>query len=298
MTNRPAQSAGVTGYNTLNKYKLDIPNNANLGEDYYYNGGKVVANQINEAKFRGATELRGNKSLETVIQMATFSDKVSPVIDYDRTNAIVVRNLVDNPLADASIQGAQEAIITLKSRTSDLTLPAGAALTFTNNSVNYSVTVKSYNATTGKIRAVGSAIDKLKGATFSNSVIQSVGVDVVYTNGIKFIPETSPDGSVHAKWISRMFLFEDPCDGIEMKLAVCQYEKTSVRAYFRTREIGFEGDSTQENWVPFNPDQTLDTINDQGQTISQVYVFFVSVHQIYRYILLLLVLTLVHSIHD
>ena len=68
-----------------------------------------------------------------------------------------------------------------------------------------------------------------------------------------------------------MFLFEDPCDGIEMKLAVCQYEKTSVRAYFRTREIGFEGDTTQENWVPFNPDQTLNTINDQGQTISTVY---------------------------
>ena len=88
---------------------------------------------------------------------------------------------------------------------------------------------------------------------------------------ILFIPETSPDGSVHAKWISRMFLFEDPCDGIEMKLAVCQYDKTSVRAYFRTREIGFEGDTTQENWVPFNPDQTLNTINDQGQTISTVY---------------------------
>jgi hypothetical protein len=81
-------------------------------------------------------------------------------------------------------------------------------------------------------------------------------VDVVVTNGILFIPETSPDGSVYAKWISRQFLFENPCDGIEMKLAVCQYEKTSVRAYYRPRDVGFEGDITQENWTPFNPDQT------------------------------------------
>jgi hypothetical protein len=271
VTNRPTQSAGVTGYNVLNKYKLDIPNSLNLMENYYYNGGKVVANQINESKFRGATELRGNTSLETVIGLSTFSSKVSPVIDFDRTNAIVVRNLVDNPLADASVQGTREAILSLKSRTSDLTLPAKTTLAFANNSVSYGVTVKSYNATTGKIRVVGDNVDKLKGATFSNATLNSIGVDVVVTNGVLFIPETSPDGSVHAKWISRQFLFENPCDGIEMKLAVCQYSNTSVRAYYRPRDIGFEGDITQENWTPFNPGQTLNTINNQGQTISEVY---------------------------
>ena len=260
-TNRPAESAGVTGYNSLNKYKLDLANNINLMESYYYDGGKVVANEINEAKFRGATELRGNKSMETVIRMSTFSNKVSPVIDFDRTNAIVVRNLVDNPLADASAQGTQEAIISLKSRTLDLSLPVKSSLAFTKDSVSYSVTVKSYNATTGKIRVIGDAVDKLKGATFATALLNTIGVDVVVTNGILFIPETSPNGSVHAKWISRQFLFENPCDGIEMKLAVCQYDKTSVRAYYRPRDVGFEGDVTQENWTPFNPDQVLNTIS-------------------------------------
>jgi len=86
-----------------------------------------------------------------------------------------------------------------------------------------------------------------------------------------FIPETAPDGSVYAKWISRQFLLENSCDGIEMKLAVCQYENTSVRAYYRPRDIGFEGDITQENWTPFNPDQTLDVPNDSGQIISTLY---------------------------
>ena len=47
--------------------------------------------------------------------------------------------------------------------------------------------------------------------------------------------------------------------------------KTSVRAYYRTREVGFEGDVTQENWVPFNPEQEINTINDQGQTLSTIY---------------------------
>ena len=269
-TNRATESAGVTGYNSLNNYRLNIPNNINLAESYYYNGAKVVANQLNESKFRGASELRGNKSLETSIRLQTFSRKVSPVIDLDRTNAIVVRNLIDNPLADASAQGTQQAVLTIKAQV-DITFAVGSSLTYTKDGISYSARVKAYNQLTRKLTVIGDNLDKLVGATFSNSTLNSVGVDVVITNGILFIPETSPDGSVHAKWISRQFTFENPCDGIEMKLAVCQYSKTSVRAYYRPRAIGFEGDITQENWTPFNPEQSIDTISSTGQTISQIY---------------------------
>jgi hypothetical protein len=270
-TNRATQSAGVTGYNTLNAYKLDTPNNIRLADSYYYNGAKLVANEMNEAKFRGANQLRGNPSLETTVTLSTLSSKVSPVLDFERTNATVVRSLVDNPLAAASVQGTREATLTLNTRSSGLTLPVSTALAYTKDSVNYTASVKSYNSITGKIVVNGDNVDKLIGATFANSTINSIGVAVVISNGILFIPETSPDGSVYAKWISRQFLLENPCDGIEMKLAVCQYENTSVRAYYRPRDIGFEGDITQENWTPFNADQTLNSTNDSGQIISTIY---------------------------
>ena len=44
--------------------------------------------------------------------MSTLSDKVSPVLDFDRTNAIVVRNLIDNPKESDGVYGAQTQTIT------------------------------------------------------------------------------------------------------------------------------------------------------------------------------------------
>jgi hypothetical protein len=91
--------------------------------------------------------------------MSTFSSiRFHQLLTLIEQTLLVVRNLVDNPLADASVQGTQEAIISLKTRTTELSLPVKSALAFTNNSVSYSVTVKSYNATTGKIRVVGDAV--------------------------------------------------------------------------------------------------------------------------------------------
>jgi len=77
--------------------------------------------------------------------------------------------------------------------------------------------------------------------------------------------------SSYSKWISRLFLFENNCDGIELKLAACYYDKTSIRVYYRPRPIGFEGNITQENWTPFNPTQTLNVTDVEGNVTSMVY---------------------------
>ena len=156
-TNTPTQAAGVSGYNVLNQYKQDQPNPIKLMDSFYYNGAKQVANAINEAKYRGSLYLKGQKSMEVQLTLGTLNSKVSPVIDLERTNANVVRNLIDNPLGDDPSQGVVTGTITLRNPAASIAIAAKSTLAFTNtvDSTAYGVTVKSYNATTGKITVQG-----------------------------------------------------------------------------------------------------------------------------------------------
>ena len=106
---------------------------------------------------------------------------------------------------------------------------------------------------------------------FTNATLKSLADSITISDGTYYVTETSPDGSAYSKWISRIFIFENNCDGMEMKLATCQYSKTDVRAYYRARPVGFEGNISQENWVAFNPLQELDVANLEGTITSSVY---------------------------
>ena len=272
-TNTPTQAAGVSGYNTVNQYRPDQPNPIKLMETYYYTGAKQVANSINEAKYRGSLYLKGEKSMEVMVEMMTLNSKVSPVLDLERTNANVIRNLIDSPNGSDGDQGVQTATITLKARTSALSLVKNALIAFTDSSdsKSYSVSVKSYNANTGKIVVRGRNVGRLATAVFTNATLKSLADSITVSNGTYYVPETSPDGSAYSKWISRLFIFENNCDGMEMKLATCQYGKTDVRAYYRARPVGFEGNISQENWTPFNSSQELNVSNLEGKITSSVY---------------------------
>ncbi len=63
-----------------------------------------------------------------------------------------------------------------------------------------------------------------------------------------------------------MFIFENECDGIQLKLSAAYYTKDSIRCYFRPRTVGFDGDISQISWTPFNAQQELTaTIIDSNQ---------------------------------
>ena len=274
-TNTATEAAGVSGYNVVNQYRQDQPNPIVLMDSYYYTGAKQVANSLNEAKYRGSLFLKGSKSMEVTLTLGTSNSKVSPVIDLDRTNANVVRNLIDNPVPNAPDQGVVTGTLTLQTPVSNITTLTNKSLLGFKNTVdsqNYNVTVKSYNPTTGKITVQGRHIEKLANAEFDDVTIESIGTRglTLQTGGSYYIPETSPDGSAYSKWISRLFLFENNCDGIELKLASCYYDRTSIRVYYRPRPVGFEGNITQENWTPFNPNQVLDVTDAEGNITSSV----------------------------
>ena len=90
-------SVKLTGYNEEGSYTLDGTEDIPIMDSYYYPGAKQVASYLNEVKYRDDFHLRGQKSLITSFDMATLDDRVSPVVDLDRTNMTIVHNMVDHP---------------------------------------------------------------------------------------------------------------------------------------------------------------------------------------------------------
>ena len=116
------------------------------------------------------------------------------------------------------------------------------------------VTVREVNTSTSKVKVSGQYVDDIVLATeFVDATLESAGLTqiTVLTSGT-FIPETLDNGSVYSKFISRVFSFENPCDGMEIKASCIFYNTKDVRVYYRPRAIGFDGELSEVNWIPFN----------------------------------------------
>jgi len=121
------------------------------------------------------------------------------------------------------------------------------------------------NRETKKIKVRGSAIDKIReNSTIDNSVLSTVGIERISRTDFPkfFVPEEKQNGSVYAKWISRLFILENPCDGLEIKLTTCQYEREDIRIYFKVRGVGFDSDLNNENWIAFNGTGLPNSVED------------------------------------
>ncbi|QIN96881.1 structural protein [Synechococcus phage S-N03] len=257
--NRSIQAAGVTGYNATNAYRKNDFTPISLAKSYYYNTAQQVADQINEAD--NNTKLGGERSLETSVILSTGSEFMSPVLDIVRTNATIIHNLIDNPVATDDIYGTRTRTITFDGDISATTLTAGDQLEFTQSGETTNLNIKELSTDANKITISGQFARNLTtSSTFSDATLSTLGVTRVSdgTTGTYF-PETSPNGTTFSKFISRLYVFENPCDGIDLKLAAIFYDTASIKVYYRPRNIGFDGELNETNWIPFNgtglPDQ-------------------------------------------
>ena len=270
--NRATEAAGLSLYNAPYQYRLDTPVSVNLMDSYYYPGARQVAHPINEALYNDSEHLQNRKSLETTITMTTFNSKVSPVIDLDRTNATVIRNLIDNPKMTDDIFGPGAATITTDAAFS------GLAKNATIDLDALPVRIDEFNSNTRKIRVSGKNVRALSASPAITSGAMNLTRITEYPSAY-FVPETSNNGSVYAKWISRLFIFENPCDGLEVKISSIFYTTDSLKLYFRPRNIGFDGDIADVNWIPFNgtglPDN-VDKIAPRSSTTVDPEMVFAS----------------------
>jgi hypothetical protein len=349
-TLRSTQAAGVSGYNSVNQYQLDNPVDIVPMESYYFDGAKMVAHPLNEAKYSDTYHLRGQRSLETGFYLTTVSDKVSPVLDLVRTDAIITRNLIDNPFNFGQMTGVVSDVLVVEGgsdydspvvsitggggigATAEAVVGAGGDITsvnVTNGGSGYTstpdvvitdstgtgaivtavlstqvtntsslmgtreATIKfrddfdpaaagivendildvdnrklkllDINRETRKIKVRGSALARIsESSVIDNPTLAAAGIERITRTEFSryYIPEEKQNGSVYAKWISRLFVLENPCDGIEIKLTTIQYERDDIRIYFKARGVGFDGDLGNENWIAFNGTGLPNNVDD------------------------------------
>ena len=102
---------------------------------YYYSDAKQVASYLNEIKYRDDFHLRGEKSMVTSFTLGTLDDRVSPVIDLDRTNMTIVHNMVDKPEKYSKVtRGSSTATLTFGAGVTMKNIVQGDTLEFTTRS--------------------------------------------------------------------------------------------------------------------------------------------------------------------
>ena len=253
---RAAGCASING-NGLTPYVLSSPVSVPAEISYYETNPKQCAHYLNEVLNSGNSHLQGRRSLNVTLNLMTTDDKVSPVFDYDRTNAILVHSLINNPSESDPSNGTPTRVLTLEgtagtdagftlAQNDVLTLPAGRVIVDAWNPVTRKLKVRGQNVTS---ITPGILIEDDQGDPLAKGVVSVSNISYPY-----FVPETQQDGSVFAKWISREFKLENPSDGLEVKVTGIMYENSSIRLYYRPRNEEFDGNLTDISWIPFNGD--------------------------------------------
>ena len=245
-------SVTLEGYNQENSYKLEVPDDIPLMDTYYYSGAKQVAHPLNEALYSDDLHLRRQKSLETNIMLSTSDTRVSPVIDLDRTNMQIVHNMIDNPSKYYYAEGVPTVVITLDDSIQNFN---EESLDFiTRNGTTVSLPITNLNKISKKITVTGKNVLQIMNlASFVNDELKNniFKVDVAPVSG--YMDESGNNGVAYSKWISKLFVFDTECDGVEVKISSILYKDTNVRVYYKVRNSGVDSDFSQVNWTAFNP---------------------------------------------
>ena len=238
-----------------NAYEVESQKGVPIDEDKYWRTPKQVANGLNEAYYEN--EMGGKKSLGLDIFLATSNSYVSPVVDLDRTNVTLTKNLIDNPKRDEERFGVNYKTITFEGDISSAGLAVGDLISFQRGKEpdeTYTVTVKRVDVSSGQVDVKGRNIYKIQlpeqdTTTFDNAVLQAAGIETVSLElGNSFRPMTDPLDSCSAQWITRLFEFENPCDGVDLKLSTYQKFRHDIRVFYRPRPVGFTGDLSTQKW--------------------------------------------------
>ena len=247
-------SVSYQGYNQVNSYRMETPEDIPLMDTYYYTGAKQVAGAINEALYSDDSHLRGKKSMDTNVVMSTNDSRVSPVIDLDRTNMLVVHNMIDNPDGNTSVtKGGQTATIRFKDSISGFNRDSVSFTTRSGETFTLPVSDVSRTAKSITITGVENVSQLLNASTFNTSGITDNVFDVTITPTSGFITETQNNGTTYSKWISKLFVFDTECDGVEVRLSSILYDAGDIRVYYKARNSGIDPDFSTVNWTPFNP---------------------------------------------
>ena len=135
-----------------------------------------------------------------------------------------VTQLINRSPSDA-IYGASTRTIVFGDDISAAGLIENSPVVFTTNGEQYTVYVKAINQNTDNCGywSVSFLYRHLR-LRSTDATLEAAGIDLITDTGTgNYVPETNPNGSAYAKWISKDYQSENPCDGIELKLSAIFY---------------------------------------------------------------------------
>ncbi|WNL51043.1 hypothetical protein SCREM2_gp124 [Synechococcus phage S-CREM2] len=231
-------------------YQVENALRVKVEEDRYWRRPMQVPSYLNQSYFY---ETMGSEpGVRNEFVMSTRNDFVSPVIDLARTTLTCTKNLIDNPKRDEERFGINFKTLTFGADISAAGISEGDLISFTYQLENYTVVVNSVDNDSRQIEVKGKNIYLIKTTStivWDNATLESAGLsEVSLERGNTFRPMYDDQATGSAQWISRLFEFEDPCDGIKLKLTTFQYHRWQVRVLYRARPLGFTGDLETLEW--------------------------------------------------
>ena len=157
---------------TTDEYTLDTETNITPGDNYYFDGTKVIASTNNEVLRKGGTLLNNQKSFKYIITMETSRDNVSPVLDLSRCNVITVGSKLDNPTGNEDRFGSKSQV---------LTVSTGSSYALSSSTQYIRSTILKYaNASGGSFAVTGGSNGRLiQSSTGISGQIVSVTSDTI-----------------------------------------------------------------------------------------------------------------------
>jgi hypothetical protein len=94
-----------------NRYGKSLVPNIVIGEENYFGEPKMIANRVNEVAHvndpAGSPLSSNNKSATFGVSLTTSNNKVSPIIDAQRSSLTTISNLIDNQVASGATVGQE-----------------------------------------------------------------------------------------------------------------------------------------------------------------------------------------------
>lgn len=236
-------------------------------------GVSVLANENNDfstTRMVVADQMR-TPSLQLIASLSSDNDSLSPVIDLNRTSAILVNNRLDNPSstfnneidnrtvisANTNISLAGNVISTTNGGVANVfaTVGVGKLLTVTSNAVptnnvTYTVTAVSVSGATGNIT--------LNGAFTS----EAAGNLITLVVGENFINEIAPlNGSTASKYITKQINLNYPSTFLKIQFAASVPTDAEVDVYYKALPLTSTPTETV-NFVQVSPTTTFPKSDD------------------------------------
>lgn len=205
---------------------------------------KVIPSTVNITN-----NLSGANPFNFKLEISSENENLSPLVDMKLQSVVLTHNQVNSPTYNS--ENLNDDIITIASRNNIfftkssntvglISIPTvvdrANALLVTKGST---ITVSNSSVNSGTFRVLDVLDSGANIKVYGNIITAAASNVITVTNGTAFIAEEAAlYGSSLSKYITRQIDFANPCTSFNLRLDVCQPANSTVKIYYKVKEVG------------------------------------------------------------